>query len=581
MRKTALLRGNIIAAAMVAAICTVGMSCMTTLAGAAPENVVAEHRVATGGIDATKSGHVSITIHKYQGSDTDKRSNGEVVEVAGRKPVKGVTFSLKRVKGANGETIDFTKSDDWKLIEVLSKDKAKKASEFLSGASPSFKLSEESSDVKTKTTDDKGEAKFENLSFGLYYIEEASASGATVDGKPIVVTRTTVPFFVTAPLPSSTQDSWLYDIHVYPKNDTSEEQPTKKAGELNRLILDDGETLLPWDISIPLVAPGNGESYKKIGFNDPLVKDLGYKEIKNVKLVFGDQSEDLQADTDYTITTTNGEHTVITLKLTDAGLKKADAKFKAYKDSSDAAKKLARLKATLVTTVKGDIANIVNSVNTWSDDNFKTGSGDDPNPKPCTGDDCKKKPNGSVHFGRLQITKVNGDKDTKKQPLKGAKFALYIVKQASTKLTDITHDNLSTLTDPVKDKQSDNDPKIIETGDNGMATIRLFAGKDDVNTQKYCLVETQAPIGYKKDAAPHCYEVKAEESNGTQASVLKDNMHEIVNLKAEGLDQILASLPMTGATGLVALTVLGVGGICGTFFYLIMRRRKQEQEENA
>ncbi|RIY18398.1 peptidase, partial [Bifidobacteriaceae bacterium WP012] len=240
------------------------------------------------------------------------------------------------------------------------------------------------------------------------------------------------------------------------------------------------------------------------------------------------------------------------------------------------------LKVTLKTKVTKGTKNFTNFITGWID-NSKIGDGDQDHPCVPTKDNpCDKNPHGTSHFATLKITKVNDAKEGKgKKVLKGAKFAVYSIKNDSTNLDGVTTQNLATTTDPVKTGTND-DQLTIETGDDGTASVDLFISNDDKTTsKKYCLVETEAPAGFKKDETPHCYAVETETSTNVSATkpVADANSKEIVNAQATELDKILGNLPMTGARGLVILTVCGIVGIAGTLFYIVMKRRKEQEQE--
>lgn len=589
--------------ALIAAACTLGTCCIagsiawangegTQDAGANTANIVKQN--------------TSITIHKLQGPEiAGLRSNGEDYsdsnnanhdKVKDKLPVEGVEFTVTRVQTSDSKDIDLATVKGWKSIAAISDaaNKDKKAADFLSGKSPLFKLSETNTDKHVMKTDKDGLAKFPDLPEGLYYVVESNTSGAKLvekngNKKDVTITGSVVPFFVTTPLPKSDKSGWNYDIHIFPKNDTSEEQPTKVLGDISRLDVDkDGNTTLPWKITIPLVSPENGESYKKIGFSDPLQDTLTYKKVKDVNLVFGESTEPLTLNTDYTVTElkkTDTNKTVygVRVELTDAGLAKAAAKFKAYKDDTNANKKPAVLEATVVTSAKENIANALNAINTWSDEKYKTGDGDKPDPQPCvptaTNPCDKYTGKDKAHFARLKITKINDGKGTAKKVLNGAEFAIYEVNKG-VDINNITLENYKQNTKPVKAVSTANTPESIKTENDGTATIKLFVGNGDTTTKGYCLIETEAPAGFKKEGTPHCYNLMAEtDEQAKAATATNGNSHEIVNSHATELDKILAALPMTGARGLVILTVCGIVGIVGTFFYIVMKRRKEQEQE--
>lgn len=449
--------------AVLAAVCTLGTCCIAGSVAFADPN--AANGADTANIDQSKKSTTSIIIHKYQGpASTTDRSDGTVKSstnegdpLYGKKPVKGVKFTLWRVKKKNGtssDDIDLSKSSDWEKIKKLDdlvETGNKTASDFINGAQSEFVKAD--TNGTEKTTDDKGEAKFENLAMGLYYIEETDTSGAqvneatsgTAQWKKVSITKRVSPFFVTTPLPNlkDKANPWIYDVNVYPKNDTSKERPTKTVSELNRKDLAKDKTTITWKIAIPLTAPKDGNKYEKIGFKDKLETDLTYDSIKSANLVtytdagVKDTSADvpLTADTHYTATNTTG---LVAFSLTSDGLKKAYDEYS--KHTTD--KKVVKLEVELVTKVADTVEDIANVANTYVDDN-KTGKGDDNNP--CTpkdtAGDCGDTPNDTAHFGTLTVNKVTEEigktGDKKKLPLNDAKFNVYEITADNKQATDI------------------------------------------------------------------------------------------------------------------------------------------------
>lgn len=255
----------------------------------------------------------------------------------------------------------------------------------------------------------------------------------------------------------------------------------------------------------------------------------------------------------------------------------------------------------------------------------------------CTGD--KTPPTDSAHFGTLTVNKFvkQKAKDSSSNdielPLNGATFDVYEViskvdgkNTAEVGSTDITtatkFDGSVTTTDgnstiktkvdsgtPVtfnvkkvthKGKAQPTDstetdlPTTLTTADSsdkkthGIATVSLFVYKSSkdtkvADTRTYCVVETKAPEGYLLDSTPHCIALKANTTSTaggtTTITVPEENKLPVENFRATGLDKILGNLPMTGARGLVILTLCGIVGIAGTFFYIVLKRRKEQEQE--
>lgn len=445
----------------------------------------------------------SVLVDKVTGT------GGAQTSVA-KKAVKGVEFTIWRLKtyktGANSsgqknqvdEDIDLSKADGWKKIESV-QNLGKTADEskgiktvdqlmngYMKGNSkvnqtfdkyPASAASAPSgctaaaaqtaAGAKCVTGPD-GSVKLDQLPMGLYYIEETdiskaqintAAAGETAVWKKVSITKAVAPFLITTPLPNSDPDTqkttpWLYDVHVYPKNDTNPELPTK-TGDVNRNDLV-GDTTVPkksdnsqtkkvegthitWTIAIPLTAPNgkdakNNVVYKKIGFVDKLDGKLTFVNDNTHKLkakiaIYKEETDkagvkkwvpntvasgtnqipeevQLEQTKDYTLTEpttgTSGNNNTLTFKLSDGtdasgtaratGLKLAKAKYEEASGSKDV-KKLAKLVVEIVTKVDDTSLNeIANVANTFVDDN-KTGDGDGNNP--CvpsdTRDECKDK----------------------------------------------------------------------------------------------------------------------------------------------------------------------------------------------
>lgn len=592
------------AAAVLATVCTLGTFCIAgsiAYAGNDGTGTVADAGANTANIQKKTT---SITIHKYEGPSITKtafKPNGtdmtDALNGEGNKPLKGVQFTLYKVTLAADNTeadkkIDLSTPEGWKRIEDL-KNLRGDTSSFFTGEHAKFTKIKVG---KAQETNEKGVVEFKNLDESLYYVEETSTAHAQKDfateankhdWKPVTVTVKTDPFFVTTPLSHKTKGSWewLYDVHVFPKNDVNRETPTKTAADPTKYYVDEkGNTVIPWNISIPLSAPSEGKKYQKIGFVDSLPTGLTYSDVTGVKLVKVQKkapenqtptSTDIplspKKDTQAGYYEAKNDNGKVTFNLTADGLKKID----------DIDNYTYTLKVTLNTKVTKGTKNFTNFITGWID-NSKIGDGDENTPCVPTEDDphkCDNNPHGSSHFATLKITKVaiDADKKNTNKTLKGAKFAIYSVKDQSTELSDIKDSaSLNEKTTPVKTGVTGNDQLTIETGADGTATVDLFIGNDKTSSRKYCLVETDAPAGFKKDPTPHCYVVNEETKDNVTNGVATGNSQTIGNDQATALDNILAALPMTGARGLLILTVCGIVGLGGTFFYIVLKRRKEQ-----
>lgn len=589
--------------AVLAAVCTLGTCC---IAGSIAYAKDAGVNTAT--IDTKQNSKTSIIIHKYENNPAGTtRGNGEKVDnLNGRKPIKGVKFTLWRVKkksGADAGEIDLSNADGWKKIKGLenleataAKDK-KTANGFMTGNNAEFVKYDangegvEASKGKTCETVDDGSCSFTNLKMGLYYVEETDVSGAQLkDGKtwkPVSITKGVDPFFVTTPLANESKKTWLYEVNVYPKNDTSNDLPKKTpANTPNKLnIAKDDSTTMSWDITIPLNLIAPATQFTTIKFTDPLMKDLEFDSasgISNVKIskfakgsdtasTTNGDSKDLTKDTDYAVNadatktyTVNNESknfTLVTVNLNESGLNKANELYAKRGDN------VLKLTAKITAKVKPGATKVVNVINTEVN-NTVTGQKNDPKPcVPTSGKPCDNPGQSVSNFATLKVTKVNEQTGQDKKTLKGAEFEVYAMKDNATSTTnaDVTgNDKGNKKVEGV----------TLTTGDNGEASVELFIGNGDTTSKKYCIVETKAPAGYQSSDKPTCYDLTVESA----ANAATNNSKEVVNKLSTALDKIVGALPMTGARGLVLLTAFGIVGLGGTLFYIITRRRKEQEE---
>lgn len=576
------------AVALVAASCTLGTCCIAgSIAWAGGE--LASNTPTQGENTANiKSGQAtSITIYKYEGPEGSVRNNGKEQKIPdAQKPISGVKFKITPIVGTNGNKIDLSKTTGWTAIKDLNVEN-KTAAKALQDAG--LKASEAKADVVEQETGTDGSTTFNlGATYGLYLVEEDLANSAPKkDGKPIKVTKQVNPFLVTVPLPDTQTHTWIYNLKIYPKNDVSTSKVEKKAQTApNKPFIDGTTTTMGWDISIPLTAiKDGGKTYTNVSFTDPINTDfLNYSSVKNVKVTDKDgNASDTLETTDYEVegysSIGNNPDKVnlarsenlknvkwIRVKLTTTGLTKASAKVGG------------KLTATVVTTVIAP-GNIKNYINTDVDGVATGEGGKTPGCIPTKQKPCDEDPNhpheggDTTNFAKLTIDKVglsdNDNKDNGK-PLQGAIFNVYEAAPGKTvddlkgKTVDAAGSDLVKTGGHVR--------TMTATDDKGKASDSFFVGNGANVSHVYCAVETKAPDGFELDNKLHCVNLTAGADNS--ANTLKIN-----NKKSTSLDKILANLPMTGARGLVILTVCGIVGIAGTLFYIVMKRRKEQEQE--
>lgn len=608
------------AVAMLAATCTLGTCCIAgsvawadnETQGANTANI--DSKCGKTGEDASTS-CTSIIIHKYDGGDSTTAATGDTQTVSGRNPIKGVKFKITRVKlnSDNDQTIDLSKSEGWakinstdftfaKATDTSNNKKEYSAYDLMNGTTAKFKA-DTTFKVQEEDTDDSGTATFPNLPMGLYYVEETNVSNAEVKKdddslEKVSITKTVSPFFVTTPLANSTTKSWIYNVNVYPKNDTNKDFPTKtpEAKPSKDYIETSKEkgaqkTTMTWDITIPLNLLAPAKKFTTIKFVDPLMKDLefdassGIHDVKVSKFAVNSTTPstttgdyvDLTQKTDFTVTVPqtaktytvggkNENYTEVTFALNETGLGKVDNLY------TNRGTNVLKLTAKLTASIKDGATEIVNVVDT-NVNGFVTGNDDNTGHTPCVPTPkkpCKNPGQAVTNFATLTAIKVNEETDKKK--LKGAEFDVYTLKDNQSDTSELQNNEALTGTDTKYQKV---EGVHLTTNDQGQASTQLFVGNGTTTSKRYCLLETKAPAGYDAATKLTCYNLTAT----TAADYAKNNSKEIVNALSTPMSKIIGALPMTGARGLVILTLCGIVGIASTFFYIVMKRRKEQEQE--
>ena len=153
-------------------------------------SAVSEARTVTG--DAT-----GLSVADINGSRTGRI---KVIEPKGQGAVvPGVRYTLERISG-----IDLTTEAGWKRASELSDADAAAAPKDAG---------------ITKVVDENGEAVFDGLPVGVYYVTESDPEGVP-DGY-----RPTDPFVITLPVARKNPDGWRYEVAVYAKAQPGESTP--------------------------------------------------------------------------------------------------------------------------------------------------------------------------------------------------------------------------------------------------------------------------------------------------------------------------------------------------------------------
>ncbi|MBD5546431.1 MAG: SpaH/EbpB family LPXTG-anchored major pilin [Lachnospiraceae bacterium] len=272
------------------------MSMMTMTVSAANDYTGQEKSLST--IDTSKSG--SLTIYKYEVDEIDENGTPGT-GAASDKPtdkelLDGVEFTIYRVmttqqmldyySGAEGQA-SLPKVDDYVNAPV-----APSKAWTVKNASTTPEVAKK----VTGADGTKGAAVFSDLELGIYLVIET--------GVPDAVTTSVKPFLVSIPMTTVEGDNWLYDVEVFPKNETA-----YGGLELEKLAITGGDK----DDAEPLA----GVTFKL--FKKDANAEGGWKEITAAPA----NGED-NAGTDYTLVTgTNG-------KISIEGLTSGDYYFVEY-----------------------------------------------------------------------------------------------------------------------------------------------------------------------------------------------------------------------------------------------------------
>lgn len=525
---------------------------------------------------------------------------------AGHKALEA-TFKVTKVAKVNNETLNYKTESDWaKLADVVN--------DLNHNDEKNITLSTEATDVKTQTTDGTtGKTKFDNLSLGLYKVEETQAPAGYGASDMSV-------FYITLPLIYQVKDTtdktgktyktaYDYDPAVAPKNKNLTSTLKKvlstdkgdnfvdvkddivyeistgvnhPSGTLTKdsikdfAVFDDAPTEAFDTISKDSVI----ESVTVDGVNDPLTKTTDY-------------TVDVEANADTTnAVTTDGDtkglaakHTRILVKFTPTGLEKiATALNGASKDNEPQVH--VKFKFKLSQTYKEGQAPATDGTPEVNGHNkivnksgfFKAHTGNtNPDPNPIISGD-KDNGTSTSTFGYLQVHKHDKDSSDATTGLSGAEFKLFnskdkadacnasLLKKATEKAPAATQPASTPAADPCTDDASANfDGKTIDGG-KFQSAFKALAG------QTIYLVEMKAPEGYMRHPGAVAVSLKEGETTTVDFPNTK--------IKDSGINTPWFFLPKTGAYGILIFAVVGMALIAASVI-LYVRNRKEEEQQNA
>ncbi|WP_336661267.1 SpaH/EbpB family LPXTG-anchored major pilin [Leucobacter sp. USHLN154] len=412
----------------------------------------------------------SLTIHKHAGDPGTAGDGGVItspdsVDALGE-GLDGVQFSLQRVTFA-GKPIDLTTADGW--------DQAQDATPANAGTAPYGLVAASTPSV---TTAGGGLAVADDLPYGLYLVTETDAG-------PNPIVSPVQPFLVSVPYPEAADSSWLYDVHVYPKNKLNATEPTKTVAAPEGLVL--GSTV-KWTVTAPIPELGVGDTYRKFIVTDQLDPRLTLSGVA-VSL----DGEALALGTDYTLQpaslpATNGPNAVVT--LTPAGLEQLAGK----------------------TAVTVELSTQVASLGSG-----ETGGKVQNKAVVNVNDSVRETDRPQTNWGPLQIVKTAAQEPNR--TLSRAEFTLHETKGGP----EVSGVGLLT---------SDSDGIVSVAG--------LWVGNGATLSKNYWVRETQAPAGYVLPSGDAAW---------TEVTVNAGDLASVVSVSIQNTQQRGPNLPLTGSSG--------------------------------
>ncbi len=448
-------------------------------------------------IDPAATG--SIIIHKFEQPLTvGEEGNGLEQGTSGLTAMEGIVFSAQRVND-----IDLTTNADWEAAATLTVDAA---------------AGDLSSQVfRSNPTDAAGLATIAALPVGLYYVKETTF--------PNNVTPVS-PFLVTIPMTHPTElNTWLYDVHVYPKNATTDARKT--VADAAAVTIDDN---VEWTIFADIPKVQNVDRYVILDELDPKLRYVS----DTVSLT--GTSGVVLTPADYDVRTTPGN--VVEVTFTQAGRAKLAS---AWLVDPDAEVKV------VITTKVLEVGEISNTATVY------------PNVRSFGRTTAPV----ITKWGTIVLEKANAKNTSAKLP--GAEFRVFLTEEAAkakTAAAAISIDGVSTFT------STGVDGRVVIEGlrysgwaDGGAVTT------PEQGYRTYWIAETKAPEGYEMLAEP----IEVVVNNFLTTVVTK----QVLNVPKNAGFQ----LPLTGASGATTL-IMGAGLlllVIGTVAVVVSRRKRQVQ----
>lgn len=472
----------------------------------------------------------SITVHKYQTEDenyqgergTGLASDVDKIDTTKASPLANVTFTLFQIGDTDSIGTSAPSYDSSLLLQNTNTSKW------------SYNSIEE---TKSVMTDSDGLAEFADLNLGRYLVVETNA--------PSSVTQKSEPFFVDVPMTDTTNNnSWLYDIHAFPKNVVRYDTPDidKAVTELGNKheTASKGDTL-SWIISS--ATPTTLNDYNKYILSDTLDDKLAFV-ADSVVVTWGTAYD--------TATEVSADNYTLTVPTTEKGGSlsvafKADY-LKNLTESTDTTSYY--FFVTYNTKVieaafdaDGNAEGITNGATI--DYDYTNKPAEDTGKKTIDDDD---KP--EVHSGGLRFTKTNENGEA----LAGAEFKIATSKENALNGIFIQDENGNDIISISKESTGYVEFTGLKYGTTGNNVTE--------GSTTYWVVEIKAPQGYQLLTEPKSFEVNYNSFSATHA------------LSAKLVNNSNLDLPLTGSTSAVIISLVGAAFVAFAGIMLLKKSKK-------
>ncbi|MGO5276730.1 SpaA isopeptide-forming pilin-related protein [Holdemanella porci] len=170
----------------------------------------------------------------------------------------------------------------------------------------------------------------------------------------------------------------------------------------------------------------------------------------------------------------------------------------------------------------------------------------------------------------LNVSKIDGDQSTSenKVPLAGAEFTLYQRNDGGDKTVVYQEESI---------KCTEIASCITVLSEDGKTATAVFDGMLIPNTD-YFLIEKKAPAGYRKRDTPLKITINGSGNTALIDRISKEITEKKVNVELPNTSGI--QLPITGGTGTVIFTVVGIALMVGAVVLLVVSRKKSKANDN-